>query len=174
YTKPSSKVYNITGTLIFLWDLGQHLETAKAESSQYFIYQVDGYDKAPLPHRDLRHTWLRYQVDGMSDTEIGLDVADTLCFSSMELGGGWRRKSGAQLSGGHFIGRLAAYFGLISDEGLRGLSVALGPERQQAATGGALTDVEGAPAADEGAQVVPLPVQAPQPSPPAPQPQTMS
>ncbi|GKC52855.1 hypothetical protein Tco_1075600 [Tanacetum coccineum] len=33
------------------------------------------------------------------------------------------KKSGARLSGGHFIGRLAAYFGLVSDEGLRGLSV---------------------------------------------------
>ncbi|GKB88290.1 gamete expressed 1-like protein isoform X1 [Tanacetum coccineum] len=29
------------------------------------------------------------------------------------------RKSGARLSGGHFIGRLAEHFGLVSDEGLR-------------------------------------------------------
>ncbi|GJZ71782.1 hypothetical protein Tco_0635633 [Tanacetum coccineum] len=95
---------------------------------------------APLPHHDLRHPWLRYQVDGydegitlrdrlsmvytrddghalftshawrrlfevraplvrefmldifstcrMSDTEMGLDVADTLCF---QLGGARRR-----------------------------------------------------------------------------------
>ncbi|GJV13494.1 hypothetical protein Tco_1355035 [Tanacetum coccineum] len=33
------------------------------------------------------------------------------------------RKSGARLSGGYFIGRLAAHFGLVSEEGLRGLSV---------------------------------------------------
>nr|GEX49492.1 reverse transcriptase domain-containing protein [Tanacetum cinerariifolium] len=33
------------------------------------------------------------------------------------------RKSGARLSWGHFIGRLAAHFGLVSDEGLRGLLV---------------------------------------------------
>nr|GEV94379.1 reverse transcriptase domain-containing protein [Tanacetum cinerariifolium] len=33
------------------------------------------------------------------------------------------RKSGASLSGGHFIGRLATHFGLVSDEGLRGLQV---------------------------------------------------
>nr|GEX38926.1 hypothetical protein [Tanacetum cinerariifolium] len=32
-------------------------------------------------------------------------------------------KSDARLSGGHFIGRLAHYFGLVSDDGLRGLSV---------------------------------------------------
>nr|GEV65502.1 hypothetical protein [Tanacetum cinerariifolium]GEW35865.1 hypothetical protein [Tanacetum cinerariifolium] len=33
------------------------------------------------------------------------------------------RKSGARLSKGHFIRHLAAHFGLVSDEGLRGLSV---------------------------------------------------
>ncbi|GKF04764.1 hypothetical protein Tco_0035432, partial [Tanacetum coccineum] len=33
------------------------------------------------------------------------------------------RKSGARLSGGYFIGRLAHHFGLVSDDGLRGLSV---------------------------------------------------
>nr|GEZ32636.1 hypothetical protein [Tanacetum cinerariifolium] len=33
------------------------------------------------------------------------------------------RKSWARLSGGHFIGRLEARFGLVSDQGLRGLSV---------------------------------------------------
>ncbi|GJT70044.1 hypothetical protein Tco_1029330 [Tanacetum coccineum] len=44
------------------------------------------------------------------------------------------RKSRARLLGGHFIGRLAMHFGLVSDEGLRGLQ---GPERQQAATAGA-------------------------------------
>ncbi|GJU67280.1 hypothetical protein Tco_1253539 [Tanacetum coccineum] len=33
------------------------------------------------------------------------------------------RKSGARLSGGHFIRRLAAHFGLVSDQGLRGLSM---------------------------------------------------
>nr|GEX29728.1 hypothetical protein [Tanacetum cinerariifolium] len=34
-----------------------------------------------------------------------------------------KRKSGARLFRGHFIGRLAAHFSLVSDEGLRGLSV---------------------------------------------------
>nr|GEU56629.1 hypothetical protein [Tanacetum cinerariifolium] len=33
------------------------------------------------------------------------------------------RRSGARLSGGHFIRRLAAHFRLVSDQGLRGLSV---------------------------------------------------
>ncbi|GJR76470.1 hypothetical protein Tco_0088835 [Tanacetum coccineum] len=113
------------------------------------------------------------------------------------------RKSEARLSGGHFIGRQAAHFGLVGDQGLRGLSVVvselpvidlhelamlnicsrfgdtwawivLGPERQQAIAVGAPGAVEDASAADEGAQAVPAPVQAPQPSPPAPQHQTMS
>ncbi|GKG55495.1 hypothetical protein Tco_0572135, partial [Tanacetum coccineum] len=33
------------------------------------------------------------------------------------------RKSGARLSGGYYIRRLAHHFGLVNDDGLRGLSV---------------------------------------------------
>ncbi|GKE68451.1 hypothetical protein Tco_1526523 [Tanacetum coccineum] len=263
----------------------------------------------PLPHRDQRHPWLGYQVEGytkdiihnyeqrletifyrMSDTEMGLDVADTLCF---QLGGArqdgfeaywlgservipdkgdlrdywikissdkdflgptpsyvyirdpvrrlchrmisysifgkrqapekvtdtdlfyfrsmdrgttivpyllaqylfkhveWR-KSGARLSVEHFIGRLATHFGLVSDEGLRGLSVitrelpmidlhelvriniykrlndtwawvAPGLERQSVATAGAPKATRDAPAVDEGDPADLAPMQAPQP-----------
>ncbi|GJW16315.1 hypothetical protein Tco_0020448 [Tanacetum coccineum] len=62
------------------------------------------------------------------------------------------RKSGARLSGGHYIGRLAHHFGLLSDDGLRGLSVVAspGPERQQVAAAGAPEAAEDAPAVDEG------------------------
>ncbi|GJR36742.1 hypothetical protein Tco_1212426 [Tanacetum coccineum] len=113
------------------------------------------------------------------------------------------RKSGARLTVSHFIGRLAAHFGLVSDQGLRGLSlvvselpvidlhdlgrlkiyarfgdtwawVAPRPERQQAAAAGAPAVKEGTPAADEGAQAIPAPVQAPQPPPPTLRPRTMS
>ncbi|GKG02096.1 hypothetical protein Tco_0306801, partial [Tanacetum coccineum] len=88
------------------------------------------------------------------------------------------RKSEARLSGGHFIGRLAMHFGLVSDEGLRGLQIATlelplidlhelgrlnicsrfgdtwawvaqGPERQQAAAAGAHEADEASPAADD-------------------------
>ncbi|GKA50040.1 hypothetical protein Tco_0743113 [Tanacetum coccineum] len=241
-------------------------------------------DMAPLPHRDLRHPWLRYQVDGYDEGQtlgdrlsygcIAGDDGDGLfnslcgggCLSGARRRMAWRqfilalglhseeemakpgfgaywaffpyvhirdpmrrlchrmiacsisgrgqgaekvtrvdlsylwtmdhktanvpyllvqylfhhaegRKSGARLSGGHFIGRLVAHFGLVGDQGLR----APRPERQQdvaagapRAAEGALAVDEGAPAADEGAQVVPAPVQAPQPPPPAPQPRTMS
>ncbi|GJU36287.1 hypothetical protein Tco_1184641 [Tanacetum coccineum] len=82
------------------------------------------------------------------------------------------RKSRARLSEGYFIGRLTAHFGLVSDEGLRGLSVVV--SELPAATAGAPRAVEDAPIADEADQAVPAPVQAPQPPPPAPQPRTMS
>ncbi|GKB72779.1 hypothetical protein Tco_0934191 [Tanacetum coccineum] len=107
------------------------------------------------------------------------------------------RKSGARLSGGHFIGCLAAHFGLVSDHGLRGLLVvtrelplidfheigrlnicmrvsdtwawvAPRPKRQPDVTAGAPRAAEDAPAVNEGAQADPAPVQAPQPPPPAP------
>nr|GEW34675.1 hypothetical protein [Tanacetum cinerariifolium] len=83
-----------------------------------------------------------------------------------------KRKSGARLSGGHFIGRLVAHFGLVGDQGLRGLSVVV--SELSAVAVGAPGAVEDAPAVDEGAQAVPAPVQAPQPPPSSPQPQTMS
>ncbi|GKF28123.1 hypothetical protein Tco_0094465, partial [Tanacetum coccineum] len=112
------------------------------------------------------------------------------------------RKSGAKLSGGHFVRRLAVHFGLVSDEGLRGLSVvtrehplidlhelgrlnicsrygdtwalvAPGPEWQQAAVAGAYKADKGGPTVDEDDQDVPAPVQAPQPPLPTPQPQTI-
>ncbi|GJS83428.1 hypothetical protein Tco_0749969 [Tanacetum coccineum] len=92
------------------------------------------------------------------------------------------RKSGARLSGGHFIRRLADHFGLGSDEGLRGLFVisqellawvAPGPERQPDAAVGAHKAAKDAPANNEVAQADPAPAQA-HPPPPAPQPRTMS
>ncbi|GKD66521.1 hypothetical protein Tco_1308629 [Tanacetum coccineum] len=127
----------------------------------------------------------------MSDIEIGLDVADTLCF---QLGGisvrrqchrmiaykisgrgqahekylfryAEGKKSGAKLSRGYFIGRLAMHFGLVSDEGLRGLQVA---------AAGAYEAVEAGSTVDEGAEEILAPAQAPPPPPPAPQPRTMS
>ncbi|GKA93200.1 hypothetical protein Tco_0815186 [Tanacetum coccineum] len=99
------------------------------------------------------------------------------------------RKSGARLSGGHFIGRIVAHFGLVSDEGLRGLSVItrvllmldlhelvrlniyvrLGDTwAWPAAAARAPEDAEVAHDKVEGNQAIPAPVQAPQPPPPAP------
>ncbi|GJZ20524.1 hypothetical protein Tco_0557114 [Tanacetum coccineum] len=84
------------------------------------------------------------------------------------------RKSGARLSGGHFIGCLAAHFGLLGRLNIclriddTWAWVAPRPKRQPDVTAGAPRAAEDAPADDEGAQVNPAPVQAPQPPPPAP------
>ncbi|GJZ70279.1 hypothetical protein Tco_0633829 [Tanacetum coccineum] len=79
------------------------------------------------------------------------------------------RKSGARLSGGHFIGRLAHHFGLVSDDGLRGLSVVTSelPLIDMVAAAAAPRGAEDAPDIDEGTQAVPAPVHAPLPPPPA-------
>ncbi|GKG18471.1 hypothetical protein Tco_0372769, partial [Tanacetum coccineum] len=84
------------------------------------------------------------------------------------------RKSGARLSGCYFIGRLAHHFGLVSDDGLRGLSVVahelplIDMGELQVIAAGAPEAAKDAPAVDEGAQANPTPIQAPQPPPPPP------
>ncbi|GKD61421.1 hypothetical protein Tco_1298930 [Tanacetum coccineum] len=125
------------------------------------------------------HAW-------MSDTEMGLDVADTLCF---KLGCArrrmtWRymdwgtanvlyllaqylfrhaegRKSGARLEFPlidlHELGRL----NICLRVGDTWAWVALGPEKQQAAAAGAPGAAKDTLVVDEGAQAVPAPVQAP-------------
>ncbi|GKF07739.1 hypothetical protein Tco_0041963 [Tanacetum coccineum] len=109
------------------------------------------------------------------------------------------RKSGARLSRGHLIGRLAHHFVLVSDDGLKGLSivacelplidmgelvklnicieigddwawVAPGPERQQVAAAGTPGAAEDVSTVDEGVQADPTPMQAPQQQPPPPPP----
>ncbi|GKC11151.1 hypothetical protein Tco_1007933 [Tanacetum coccineum] len=84
------------------------------------------------------------------------------------------RKNGAHISSGHFVARLARHFGLLTAEILGGLIVIslelpiIDMERQPDAAASTLAVVEDAPAADEGDQAIPAPVQAPQqpPSPP--------
>nr|GEW10283.1 hypothetical protein [Tanacetum cinerariifolium] len=118
---------------------------------------VNFANMAPLPPRDQRHVWLRYQVEGYTEeivydfeqrletifgrqvnrvhildfegltpnmrvsSEMGLDVADTLAHYLFKHAEG--RKSGARLSGVYFIRRLTHHFGLVGDDGLRGLFV---------------------------------------------------
>ncbi|GJY59243.1 hypothetical protein Tco_0459135 [Tanacetum coccineum] len=99
-----------------------HLDDLKSEkendaNDNYIIQSLE--DMAPLLAVDQRHPWLRYQIEEysegirhrsgsevedefileflstcrMSDTEMGLDVADTLCF---QLGGVRRRMTWRQ------------------------------------------------------------------------------
>ncbi|GKB93977.1 hypothetical protein Tco_0980114, partial [Tanacetum coccineum] len=107
------------------------------------------------------------------------------------------RKSGAMLSEGHFIGRLAMHYGLVSGDGLRGLQVVtrelplidlheLGrlhictrygdtwdwvaqvPERQQAAAASAQDADKADQAVEEVALEIPAPAAAPAQAPPPP------
>ncbi|GKD67792.1 hypothetical protein Tco_1321882 [Tanacetum coccineum] len=115
-----------------------------------------------------------------------------ISYSISKRGHAKGRKSGARLSRGHFIGCLAHHFGLVSDDGMRGLSVvarelplidmgklvklnicmeigddwawvAPGPKRQPNAAASAPRAAKDAPAVDEGNQAIPAPVQAPSP-----------
>nr|GEU44908.1 hypothetical protein [Tanacetum cinerariifolium] len=126
--------------------------------------------------------------------EIALDVAGTLCFQlggarrSMNwrqftlalglynveemakdgFGTYWHteeRKSSAMLLGGQFIGRLDHHFGLVSNDGLRGLSVVARELLliDMVAATGSPEAAEDAPVVDEGAQADPAPMQVPQP-----------
>ncbi|GJZ71573.1 hypothetical protein Tco_0635424 [Tanacetum coccineum] len=104
------------------------------------------------------------------------DLRHTGCVASTYIMHTEGRKSGAKLLGGHFIRRLAHHFGLVSDDGLRGLSVVthelpfidMGAERQPVAADATLEGAEDAPDIDEGAQAVPAPIHAPPPLPLAP------
>ncbi|GJV09707.1 hypothetical protein Tco_1351248 [Tanacetum coccineum] len=82
------------------------------------------------------------------------------------------RKSGAHISGGQFVARLAEHFGLLTAEILGGLT-AIAPELPIIDMGELVRlqiFAEDALAADEGDQAVLAPVQAPQQPPPPPPP----
>ncbi|GJR19022.1 hypothetical protein Tco_0967549 [Tanacetum coccineum] len=76
---------------------------------------------------------------------------ESLSFARFAAG----RKSGAYISRGKFVARLAEHFGL--------LTVATGLERQPDATAGAHEVAQNAPIVDEGSQADPTPIQAPPP-----------
>ncbi|GJY82461.1 hypothetical protein Tco_0495837 [Tanacetum coccineum] len=112
---------------------------------------------------------------------LDLDLADRyfwprpfFCFLIRDLHAEGR-KSKARLSGGHFIGRLAMHFGLVSNKGLRGLHVVTRElpliDLHELRRLNICSRYE-----DTWAWVCPGPssMQAPPPPPPAPQPQTMS
>ncbi|GKA42229.1 hypothetical protein Tco_0734889, partial [Tanacetum coccineum] len=179
----------------FILALGLHTaeEMAKDGFGAYWL----GSERLIPTKGDLSDYWVEissgreFLRSALSYTYIK-DPVRRLCHRHVE-----ERKSGARLSGGHFIGRLAHHFGLISDDGLRGLSVVtreiplidmgelvklnickeIGdewawvapiPERQQVVVAGALEAVVDAPAVDEGSQADPAPIQAPQPPPQPP------
>ncbi|GJU16249.1 hypothetical protein Tco_1144215 [Tanacetum coccineum] len=128
--------------------------------------------------RRLCHKMISYSIFGRGQTPEKVTSIDPIYLRSMDQAianvpymlaqylfrHAEGREIGARMLGGHFIGRLAAHFGMVGDT----LAwVAPGPERQQVVTAGAPKVVEDAPVVDEGAPVVPAPVHAPQPPPTA-------
>ncbi|GJV90115.1 hypothetical protein Tco_1534053 [Tanacetum coccineum] len=205
----------------FILALGLHTEQEMAEAG--FGAYWDGSDRLIPDKGDLRDYWIKISSDrdflGPAPSYVLIrDPVRRSCHRMIAYNISGRgqalekylfrhmegRKSGAKLSGGHFIGRLAMHFGLVSDEGLTGLQVvtrelplidvhelgrlniytrygdtwawvAQGPERQQAAAAGAHEADKAGPAAEEGAQEIPVPTPAPTKAPPsAPQHRTMS
>ncbi|GKC71557.1 hypothetical protein Tco_1117440 [Tanacetum coccineum] len=166
-----------------------------------FLKGAPSYTYIKDPARRLRHRLISYNIFGRGQAPKKVTATDLFYLRSMDRGAAnvpyllaqylFRhaegRKSDARLSGGHFIGRLAHHFGLVSDDGLGGLSVVarelplidigklvklnicieigddwawVAPrlERQQVAATGAPKAAEDAPAVDEGAQADPTPI----------------
>ncbi|GJU04349.1 hypothetical protein Tco_1114687 [Tanacetum coccineum] len=175
------------------WDGSDRLIPDKGDLRDYYIEilsDIDFLGPAPSyvlirdPVRRLCHRMIAYSISNRGQTPEKVTSVDLFYLCSMDRGTAniphlltqylFRhaegRKSGARLLGGHFIGRLAMQFRLVSDEGLRGL------QRQHAAMAGAHEAKEAGLAADKGAQEIPAPTPAhgTPPPPPAPQPRTMT
>ncbi|GJV78544.1 hypothetical protein Tco_1514414 [Tanacetum coccineum] len=192
----------------FILSLGLHI-AEEMVGDGFEAYWVD-------PLRRLCHMLISFSISRRAQAPEKVIATDLFYFRSMDEGtanvpyllarysfyNAEGRKHEARMSGGYFIGRLAEHFGLVSDEGLIGLTmvacelplidmdelvrlrifdmfddtwdwVALGPEMQQVTAAGAPEDVEGAHAEVEGDQAISALVQAPQPPPAAAQSRTM-
>ncbi|GJR21179.1 hypothetical protein Tco_0969706 [Tanacetum coccineum] len=114
----------------------------------------------------LCHRLIACSIAGRSQAAEKVTVTDLFYLRGMDVGSvnipyllarylrlfALGRKQGALISGGQFVAHLAEHFGLLTKKRLQGLMVIA---------------AEDAPIADEGAPIVPEPVQAPQPPPPA-------
>ncbi|GJT21400.1 hypothetical protein Tco_0891337 [Tanacetum coccineum] len=119
-------------------------------SGKDFLRGAPLYSYIRDPVRRLCHRLILYSISGRGQAP-----------KKHVKGGEWWCK----LSGGHFIGRLAHHFGLVSDNGLRGLPVMA---RELPLIDMSELAGEDAPTVDEGNQAYPAPVQASQPPPPPP------
>ncbi|GJW53082.1 hypothetical protein Tco_0097167 [Tanacetum coccineum] len=144
-----------------------------------FLRSAPSYTYIRLLVRRLCHRLISYNISRRGQAPKKVTTTDLFYLRSMEQGAAnvpyllaqylFRhtegRKSGARLSQGHFIGRLAYHFGPVSDDGLRGLSVLTpqGAERQPVIAAATLGGAEDAPDIDEGAQAIPAPIHAPPP-----------
>ncbi|GKB44320.1 hypothetical protein Tco_0889262 [Tanacetum coccineum] len=158
----------------FILALGLHTAEEMAEDrfGAYWLEGAPSYTYIRDPVQRLCDMLISYNIYGKEQAPKMVTATDLFYPRNMDRGAAnvpyllaqylFRhaegRKSDARLSGCHFIRRLAHHFGLV----------ALRLERQQVAMAGALEATEDAPSVDEGAQVDPAPVQAPQPPPPPP------
>ncbi|GKD33927.1 hypothetical protein Tco_1249436 [Tanacetum coccineum] len=101
------------------WDGSERLIPNKGDLRDYWIeisFDRDFLGPAPSyiliqdPVRRLCHRMIAYSISGRGQ------APEKYLFRHTE-----GRKSGARLLGGYFIARLAMHFGLVSDDGLRGL-----------------------------------------------------
>ncbi|GJX40641.1 hypothetical protein Tco_0255631 [Tanacetum coccineum] len=118
----------------------------KIVSDMDFLGAAPSYIYIRDPIRRLCHSLISYSISGKGQ------APEKYLFRHAK-----GRKSRARMSRGHFIGRLADHFGLVSDEGLMGLFVisrvllvASGPERQPDAAASASEIAKGSLAIDEG------------------------
>ncbi|GKC26028.1 hypothetical protein Tco_1028178, partial [Tanacetum coccineum] len=145
----------------FILALGLH--TAEEMAGDGFEAYWLGSTRAIPDKGDLRDYWTEISSDrdflgaAPSYTFIQYPVrrlCHRLISYSISSRGQARRREEEQSQDvrGYFIGRLAEYFGLVSDEGLMGLSViARVLPRQSDVAAGALEGAEGAPDVAEGA-----------------------
>ncbi|GKB28617.1 hypothetical protein Tco_0868018 [Tanacetum coccineum] len=147
-------------------------------SDRYFLGPAPSYVLIRDPVRRLCHKMIAYSISGRGQAPEKVIGVGLFYLRNMDQGTAnvlhllvqylFRhtegRKSRARLLGGYFIGHLATHFGLVNDEGLRGLQVAMAGDHEAD---------EACPTVDEGAQDVLAPAQVPSPPPPALQPRTM-
>ncbi|GJS19215.1 hypothetical protein Tco_0447847 [Tanacetum coccineum] len=153
-------------------------------SARYFLGTALSYTMIRDPILRLCHRLIAYSIAGRSQAPEKVTMIDLYHLRGIDVDSvnvpyllarylrlfAAGRKSGAHISGGQFVARLAEHFGLLTAEILGGLTawVAMGPERQPDVADGAPAVAKDAPAVDEGDQAVLAPIQAPQQPPPPP------
>ncbi|GJS34176.1 hypothetical protein Tco_0532558 [Tanacetum coccineum] len=180
-------------------------------SARDFFSTTPSYTAIRDPILRLCHILIACSIAGRSQAPEKVTVTDLFYLRGMDVGSvnvpyllarylrlfATGRKSGAHISRGQIVARLADHFGLLVAKILGGLTViapelpiidmtelvrlqiyaqfddtwawvAMGPERQPDVAAGAPADAEDAPIIDEGDQAVLAPVQAPQQPPPPP------
>ncbi|GJU91991.1 hypothetical protein Tco_1304414 [Tanacetum coccineum] len=109
----------------FILALGLHTEQEMAKDG--FGAYWDGSYRLILDKEDLRDYWIEISFDrdflGPAPSYVLIrDPVRRLCHRMIAYSISGEEERG-QVSGGHFIGRLAMHFGLVIDERLRGLQV---------------------------------------------------